>query len=198
MRLTDVDGNSLHRTTKRMYGPLIVGHCPPTVRAAVAKQIDKGSTYGCCTGVGGEAGGDDCGVAVAVPMVRFVSSGTEAVMSALRLGAWGDEAGHCGEVCGGLSRACGCDAGGGGERGVDAWASERSPGVPEATVHNTAVVPFNDLGAATELFNKIGNKIAAFLVEPICGNIGVVPPAAGHLEGLAGVVRSAWGVVDFR
>lgn len=181
-RLTDADGNS-YVDYVMSYGPLIAGHCPPAVRAAVAKQIDKGSSYGCCTESELKLAGAIANAMPHVPMVRFVNSGTEAAMSALRL-ARGvtkrDVVVKCNGGYHGHVDSMLVEAG----SGAMTHGHPSSPGVPEATTHNTATVPFNDLNAAATLFEKIGDKIAVFAVEPICGNIGVVPPIVGYLEGL--------------
>ena len=181
-RLIDADNNS-YIDYVLSYGPLIVGHAAPTVRAAVAKQIDKGSSYGCCTE------GEICLAQLIasampnVPMVRFVNSGTEAVMSAVRLAraATGrDVVVKCAGCYHGHVDALLVQAG----SGATTHGNPSSPGIPEAVTANTALVPFNDISAAASLFEKMGDKIAVFCVEPICGNIGVVPPEPGYLEGL--------------
>lgn len=180
--LTDVDGNS-YIDYVMSYGPLIAGHCPPAVRAAVAKQIDKGSSYGCCSEPELKLAGLIAEAMPNVGMTRFVNSGTEAAMSALRL-ARGvtkrDVVVKCNGGYHGHVDSMLVEAG----SGALTHGHPSSPGVPESTVHNTATVPFNDLEAAAKLFEKIGDKIAVFAVEPICGNIGVVPPLPGYLEGL--------------
>jgi glutamate-1-semialdehyde 2,1-aminomutase len=153
-RLTDVD-NHAYVDYVLSYGPLILGHCPQPVRAAVAKQIDKGSSYGCCSEYEITLAKAIAEAMPHVPMVRFVNSGTEAAMSAIRLA-----------------------------RGATTHGHPSSPGIPEGITHNTALVPFNDLDAAAKLFERVGDKIAVFALEPICGNIGVVPPLPGYLQGL--------------
>jgi glutamate-1-semialdehyde 2,1-aminomutase len=181
-RITDVDGNG-YIDYVMSYGPLIAGHCPPGVRAAVAKQIDKGSSYGCCTESESRLAGMIAAAMPHVPMTRFVNSGTEATMSALRLARGSthrDLFVKCNGGYHGHADAMLVDAG----SGATTHGHPSSPGVTEATAHNTATVPFNDLAAATALFEKLGDKIAVFAVEPICGNIGVVPPVPGYLEGL--------------
>lgn len=181
-RLTDVDGNN-YIDYVMSYGPLIAGHCPPTVRAAVAKQIDKGSSYGCCS---------EAEVCLArmvaqampnVPMIRFVNSGTEATMSAIRLARAATKRNVIVKVAGcyhGHADSLLVEAG----SGALTHGNPSSPGVPESVTSNTAVVPFNDIGAAAELFGKIGEQIAVFAVEPICGNIGVVLPEPQYLQGI--------------
>jgi glutamate-1-semialdehyde 2,1-aminomutase len=180
--LTDADNNT-YIDYVLSYGPLIAGHCPQPVRAAVAKQIDKGSSYGCCSESEIILARAIAEAMPNVPMVRFVNSGTEAVMSAIRLarGATRRET---------IIKCYGCyhghvdallvQAG----SGATTHGHPSSPGVPESVTQATALVPFNDLAAAAELFEKIGSSIAAFILEPICGNIGVVPPLPGYLEGI--------------
>ncbi|HVX86232.1 MAG TPA: glutamate-1-semialdehyde 2,1-aminomutase [Phycisphaerae bacterium] len=181
-RLTDVDNNT-YIDYVMSYGPLIAGHCPPSVRAAVAKQIDKGSSYGCCSETEIQLASQIAEAMPHVPMVRFVNSGTEATMSALRLarGATGrDVIVKCAGCYHGHADMLLVQAG----SGATTHGHPSSPGVPESTTLNTAIIPYNDVDAAAALFEKIGDKIAALIIEPICGNIGVVPPAAGYLEGV--------------
>ncbi len=181
-RLTDVDGNN-YIDYVLSYGPLIAGHCPPAVRAAVAKQMDKGSSYGCCSEAELVLANAIAAAMPHVPMVRFVNSGTEAVMSAIRLARGAthrDVIVKCAGCYHGHADAMLVQAG----SGATTHGQPSSPGIPESTTLNTAIVPFNDLDAAANLFEKIGDKIAAFLIEPICGNVGVIPPLPGYLEGL--------------
>jgi len=181
-RLTDVDDN--HYIDYVMsYGPLIAGHCPPTVRAAVAKQIDKGSSYGCCSESEVKLAATIADALPHVPMIRFVNSGTEAAMSAIRLARGATKRDIIVKTSGGYHGHVDSllvEAG----SGATTHGHPSSPGIPDSVTHNTAIVPFNDLKAAAEIFDKLGNKIALFAVEPICGNIGVVPPLPGYLEGL--------------
>ena len=169
-RLTDVDGNQ-YTDYVLSYGPLIAGHCPPTVRAAVAKQIDKGSSYGCCSELEVKLAGMIAESLPHVPMVRFVSSGTEAVMSALRLARGAtkrDIVVTCAGGYHGHADAMLVEAG----SGALTHGHPSSPGVPEATVHTTALVPFNDLKAATELFGKIGERLRRFWWSRSAGTLG--------------------------
>ncbi len=181
-RLIDADNNS-YIDYVLSYGPLIAGHAPPTVRAAVAKQIDKGSSYGCCTEQETRLAGMIASAMPNVPMVRFVNSGTEAVMSAIRLarGATGRE---------GIVKCAGCyhghvdallvQAG----SGATTHGSPSSPGIPASVTSHTTLVPYNDIAAATAAFEKLGGTLAVFCVEPVCGNMGVVPPEPGYLQAL--------------
>jgi glutamate-1-semialdehyde 2,1-aminomutase len=181
-RLTDVDGN-LYIDYVLSYGPLIVGHCAQPVRAAVAKQIDKGSSYGLSTEAEVHLAGMIGRFMPGVEMVRFVNSGTEAVMSAIRLARAAtkrDVIVKCAGCYHGHVDAVLVQAG----SGATTHGMPSSPGIPESVTANTELVAYNDLAGATVLFDKMGDRIAAFLVEPICGNIGVVLPEAGYLEGL--------------
>ncbi|HEY4328771.1 MAG TPA: glutamate-1-semialdehyde 2,1-aminomutase [Phycisphaerae bacterium] len=191
-RLTDVD-NNVYIDYVMSYGPLIAGHCPQPVRAAVVKQIDKGSSYGCCTESESKLAAAIAAAMPNVPMLRFVNSGTEATMSAIRLARGAAVIAAAG---GGTSKreiivkCAGCyhghvdamlvQAG----SGATTHGHPSSPGIPESVTQNTALVPYNDLPAATALFEKIGSQIAGFMLEPVCGNIGVVPPAPGYLQGV--------------
>ncbi|MCL2639442.1 MAG: glutamate-1-semialdehyde 2,1-aminomutase [Phycisphaerales bacterium] len=180
--LIDVDGNS-YIDYVMSYGPLIAGHCPPPVRAAVAKQIDKGSSYGCCTEAELKLAKIIAAAMPNVPMIRFVNSGTEATMSAIRLArgitkrdliikCHGCYHGHVDSLL--------IDAG----SGATTHGTPSSPGIPPSTTANTLLVPYNDLAATATIFEQNPEKIAAIILEPICGNIGVVPPLPGYLEGL--------------
>ena len=181
-RLIDIDGNS-YLDYVMSYGPLIAGHCPPTVRAAVAKQIDKGSSYGCCSELEVRLAEKVIKALPAVEMVRFVNSGTEATMSALRLarGATGrDVIVKCAGCYHGHVDALLVQAG----SGATTHGNPSSPGVPASITANTAIVPYNDLAAAQAVFEQLPGAIAAFVVEPVCGNMGVVLPEPGYLQGL--------------
>jgi len=184
-RLTDVDNNS-YLDYVLSYGPLIAGHCPQPVRAAVTKQIDKGSSYGCCSELEIRLATLIASAMPNVPMVRFVNSGTEAAMSAIRLAR---------AAGGGAKKDIIIKTAGGYHGHADAFLIEAgsgamthghpsSPGVPEAVAGSTALVPYNDLTAVAEVLQKLSGRVAAIIVEPICGNIGVVPPLPGYLDGL--------------
>ena len=182
VRLIDADNNS-YIDYVMSYGPLIAGHAPATVRAAVAKQMDKGSSYGCSSELEIRLAQQIAAAMPNVPMVRFVNSGTEAVMSALRLARGAtkrDVVVKCAGCYHGHVDSMLVLAG----SGATTHGHPSSPGVPESVTANTAIVPYNDLDAAAALFKDIGSKIAVFALEPICGNVGVVAPKPGYLEGL--------------
>ena len=180
--LTDVDGNN-YVDYVMSYGPLIAGHAHPAVRAAVAKQISRGSSFGCCSELEITLATFIAGVMPGVPMVRFVNSGTEAVTSALRLarGATGRPLiVKCAGCYHGHVDALLVQAG----SGATTHGQPSSPGIPDAVINNTLLVPFNDAAAAEAVFSQHGGQIAAMIVEPILGNIGVVLPEAGYLARL--------------
>ena len=181
-RLIDADNNS-YIDYVLSYGPLIAGHAPATVRAAVAKQMDKGSSYGCCSEGEVRLAQQIASAMPNVPMIRFVNSGTEATMSAIRLARGAtkrDVVVKCAGCYHGHVDSLLVQAG----SGATTHGHPSSPGVPESVTANTAIVPYNDIDAAAKVFEAIGVKIAVFAIEPICGNIGVVAPKAGYLEGL--------------
>ncbi len=180
--VTDIDGNR-YIDYVGSYGPMIVGHANDRVVAALSKAIGKGTSFGAPT---------ECETALAtkiisalpgVEMVRFVNSGTEAAMSAIRLAraATGRDivikcvGNYHGHVDGLL-----VDAG----SGALTLGHPSSPGVPAATAAKTVSVQYNDLGGAREAFERFSGQVACFVVEPVAGNMGVVPPVAGYLEGL--------------
>jgi glutamate-1-semialdehyde 2,1-aminomutase len=181
-RLTDVDGRT-YLDFLGSWGPLVLGHAAPPVVEALQEAIRRGTSYGAPTA--GEVELADL-IRRAVPsmeMLRLVSSGTEAAMSALRLarGATGRdlvvkfEGCYHGHVDSLLVKA----GSGGATFGVP-----DSLGVPGALAALTATVPFNDLDAVRRLFAARGGEVAAVVVEPVAGNMGVVPPAEGFLPGL--------------
>jgi glutamate-1-semialdehyde 2,1-aminomutase len=180
--LIDADGNR-YVDLMLSWGPLILGHAHPEVLAAVIEAAERGMTYGAPTELELRLAERVIASFPGMQMVRFVSSGTEAVMSAVRLARAatrrtlilkfdGCYHGHSD----GLLAAAGS--------GVATLGLPDSPGVTPATVADTLVVSYNDLAAVQTLFASRGSEIAALLVEPVAGNMGVVPPLPGFLPGL--------------
>jgi glutamate-1-semialdehyde 2,1-aminomutase len=181
-RVIDVDGNS-YIDYVASYGPLIAGHQNERVVAALSKAIGRGTSFGMPTVWETELAQRIAGAVPSVEMVRFVNSGTEAAMSAIRLAraATGrDLVVKCIGCYHGHADGLLVEAGSGAlTLGVPA-----TPGIPQAVAAATVTVHYNDLDAARAVFEKYPGQIACFMVEPVAGNMGVVPPADGYLEGL--------------
>ena len=180
--LVDLDGNR-YLDMVLAYGPLILGHLPPAVVEALQGQLTRAEALGGPSELEVELAEEVARRMPAVEMLRLTSSGTEAAMGAVRLAraATGRDLilkfdgcyhGHADS----LLAAAGS--------GVATLAIPGSPGVPAGTVADTLVAPFNDLEGVTELFSGQGEQVAAVIVEPVAGNMGVVPPEPGFLEGL--------------
>src|ERR1700722_3435933 len=170
----DLDGNS-YIDYVGSYGPLIVGHANERVVASLAKAIGKGTSYGAPTESETELAGEIVAAMPAIEMVRFVNSGTESVMSAIRLAraATGrDKIVKCIGCYHGHSDALLVQAG----SGALTLGTPSSPGVPASTPANPILAPYTDSEAAKKIFAEHGKQIACFVVEPVAGNMGVVPP----------------------
>ncbi len=185
--LVDADGNR-YLDLVLSWGPLILGHAHPEVIAAVVDAAGRGTTFGAPTELELRLAERVTATFPSIEMVRFVSSGTEAAMSAVRLAraATGRRA---------IVKFDGCYHGhadpllASAGSGVATLGLPDSPGVTAATVADTLVVPFNDLPSVEALFSARGEEIAAVLVEPVAGNMGVVPPVPGFLQGLRSLTR---------
>jgi glutamate-1-semialdehyde 2,1-aminomutase len=180
--LTDIDGNS-YIDYVGSYGPMIVGHANERVVSALSKAIGRGTSYGAPTEAETRLAALIVSALPSVEMIRFVSSGTEAAMSAIRLARAASKRDlivKCAGCYHGHSDGLLIEAG----SGALTLGTPSSPGVPKAIAADTLSVPYNDLAAAQAVFEKYSGKIACFAVEPIAGNMGLVPPAPGYLQGL--------------
>src|SRR5438309_3139980 len=191
----DEDGNR-YIDMVLAYGPHILGHGHPAVRAALSAQLEQGTALGGPTALEVELAQRVVDAVPSMEMVRFVNSGTEATMSALRLAraATGrDVIVKCAGGYHGHADALLADAG----SGMATLGIPSSPGVPAAAAADTAVVAYNDIAAMEALFAGNGERIAAVIVEPVAGNMGCVPPAAGYLEGLRALTTAHGALLVF-
>ncbi|TDI94503.1 MAG: glutamate-1-semialdehyde-2,1-aminomutase [Caldithrix sp.] len=193
--LIDVDGNR-YVDYVGSWGPMLIGHAHPQIINAVRTALSKGTSYGAPTEVEVELAEMVIDAVPSVEMVRFVNSGTEATMSALRLARAytkrdkivkfeGCYHGHADMLL--------VQAG----SGVTTLGLPDSPGVPDSAVADTLVAQFNNLDSVQNLFEQNPAEIAAIIVEPIAGNMGVVPPQAGFLEGLRKIAGAGGALLVF-
>ncbi|MCL5265916.1 MAG: glutamate-1-semialdehyde 2,1-aminomutase [Chloroflexi bacterium] len=181
-RVFDVDGNEFIDYVCS-WGPLILGHSPASLVEALKSAAEKGTSYGAPTELETVLAKMVVEAFPSIEMVRFVSSGTEATMSAIRLARAFTGAEK-------IIKFDGCYHGHGdgvlvkAGSGVLTLGAPDSPGVPIAAAQNTISVPYNDLRAAQQAFELHRTEIAAAIVEPVAGNMGVVLPKSGFLEGL--------------
>jgi len=190
--LFDEDGNR-YVDYVGSWGPLILGHRHPAVVQALKKQMELGLTFGAPTEKEGELAGLITELVPSIDSVRLVNSGTEATMSAIRLarGFTGRdkilkfEGCYHGHVDSLLVKA---------GSGALTLGSPDSLGVPQSTSSETYVLPYNDLDSVDSLFVQSGKEIACVIIEPVAGNMNLVPPGPGYLEGLRALCNQ-FGVV---
>ncbi len=181
-RLTDADGNEFIDYVGS-WGPMILGHRHPAVVEALTEAMANGTSFGAPTEMEIELAQLVVNAVPSVAMVRMVNSGTEATMSAIRLarGATGRDLLVKFDGCyHGHADALLVDAG----SGVATLAIAGSSGVPQSFIEKTLSLPFNDIPALETLMTAKGDQLAAVIVEPVAGNMGMVPPAPGFLERL--------------
>ena len=193
--LYDVDGNK-YVDYICSWGPLLLGHQPEAVSKAVMTALTKGSTYGAPTGIEVEMAKKIVDAVPSVEMVRMVSSGTEATMSALRLAR-----GYTGRNK--IVKFEGCYHGHADHllikagSGALTFGVPSSPGVPESIASETLTAQYNDIDSVKALFAQYPGQIAAVIVEPIAGNMGLVLPKEGFLEGLREVTAEHGALLIF-
>jgi glutamate-1-semialdehyde 2,1-aminomutase len=194
-RVYDIDGQE-YIDYVCSWGPLIVGHAHPRVVAAIQETAAKGTSFGAPTLVETQMAKLVTERVPSMDIVRMVNSGTEATMSALRLARGytkrnkilkfeGSYHGHADAL---LIKA---------GSGVATLGLPDSPGVPDSVAGNTIAVPYNDLEAVRLAFDRYGEEIAAIIVEPVAGNMGVVLPLPGFLEGLREITRTYGALLIF-
>ena len=181
-RVEDEDGHT-YIDYVGSWGPMILGHAHPEVIDAVQRAAAEGTSFGAPTALEVAMAEKVCALVPGVDVVRMVNSGTEATMSAVRLAR-----GFTGRDK--IVKFSGCYHGHGDSfliqagSGVTTLGLPDSPGVTKGTAADTLTARFNDLDAVETLFRDNADAIAAVIVEPVAGNMGCVPPAAGFLEGL--------------
>src|SRR6202047_1850586 len=170
------------------WGAMLLGHAHPEVTKAISKQAERGTSFGATTELEVELATLITSAVPFIEKIRFVSSGTEGTMSALRLARGvtkrdllvkfeGNYHGHSDSF---LSQS---------GSGLATLGIAECPGVPQALAALTLNVPYNDLNAVERLFTRHLNRIAAIIVEPVAANMGVVLPEAGFLAGLREILR---------
>lgn len=189
-RVRSVDGR-LYTDYCCSWGAMILGHANRELTATLSEQAAKGTTFGIATENEVVFAERLCSLVSGMDKVRAVNSGTEAVMSAVRLarGATGRDLIVKFDGCyHGHSDSMLVKAGSG---VLTAGGASSSAGVPEDVARHTVSLPYNDIDSAREFFGRCGDLVAAVIVEPVAGNMGLVPPADGFLAGLRSLTRSS-------
>lgn len=194
-KIYDIDGNE-YIDYVLSWGPLILGHRNPKVIDAIHSVVDRGTSFGASTLEENRLAQLVIDRVPSIEKVRMVSSGTEATLDTLRLARGftgknkiikfeGNYHGHSDSL---LIKA---------GSGVATLGLPDSPGVPEGTAKYTITVPYNDLEAVQYAFDQFGDDIAAVIVEPVAGNMGVVPPVEGFLQGLRKITTDNQALLIF-
>ena len=194
-RLYDVDGNA-YIDYVMSWGPLIHGHAPPGLANAVARAARKGTSYGAPSALETELGERVRRLMPSIERIRFVSSGTEAAMSAVRVARAATTREKIVKFAGcyhGHADAFLVQAG----SGALTLGVPTSPGVTRAAAADTLLADYNDLASVHRVFDANRDQIAALIVEPIAGNMGVVPPADGFLRALREVCDANGALLIF-
>jgi glutamate-1-semialdehyde 2,1-aminomutase len=190
--VVDADGNEFIDYVLA-YGPHILGHQPSRVVAAIRAQLERGVAYGHTVELEVELAERIVDAVESVEMIRFVTSGTEAAMSAVRLARAATGRDRIVKFAGGYhghADALLAEAG----SGIATLGIPGSRGVPAAAVAGTVVLPYNDREMFAQLLEREGEQIAAVIVEPVAGNMGCVPPEPGFLDELRSGT-SKWGAL---
>ena len=193
--MLDTEGRA-YRDYVGSWGPMILGHADPDVTSAIYEAVSRSCSYGAPCLAETELAELIRGKFPSIEKIRFVNSGTEATMTALRLARafTGRER---------IIKFAGCYHGHSDSLLVEAGSGAltlgvpTSPGITAANASGTTVVPFNSIEAVTRVFEECGGDIAAVIVEPWAGNMGLVPPIPGFLDALAGLSKDAGALLIF-
>ncbi len=194
-KVWDIDGNE-YIDYVSSWGPLILGHADDRILNAISKAAANGTSFGAPTAIETEMAKLICDMVPSIDQVRMVNSGTEATMSALRLAR-----GYTKREL--VVKFSGCYHGHADSFLIKAGSGAitlglpDSPGVTAATAKDTLTAEYNNLNSVRELFAAKGNEIAAIIVEPVAGNMGVIPPAEGFLKGLREVADEFGALLIF-
>ncbi len=194
-RIYDMDGNQFIDYVGS-WGPMILGHRHPQVIEAIKAVLERGTSFGAPTDLEVRLAQMVVEAIPSIEMVRMVNSGTEATMSAIRLarGVTGRERIVKFDGCyHGHADALLVEAG----SGIATLGIPGSPGVPASLVENTLSLPYNDIETVKSVFSMHGDRIACIIVEPVAGNMGLVPPVAGFLETLRELATRSGSILIF-
>ncbi|GEN85527.1 glutamate-1-semialdehyde 2,1-aminomutase [Oceanobacillus sojae] len=194
-KITDIDGNT-YIDYVLSWGPLILGHADERVTGSLKEVVEKGTSFGAPSLLENKLAKLVIDRVPSIEMVRMVNSGTEATMSAIRLARGytdrdliikfeGSYHGHGDSL---LIKA---------GSGVATLGLPDSPGVPANIAKSTITVPYNDMDSLKLAFEHYGDKIAAVIMEPVCGNMGVVPPKEGFLKGVREITKENGSLLIF-
>lgn len=194
-KISDIDGNE-YIDYVLSWGPLILGHADPRVVDKLKEIVENGTSFGAPTLLENDLAKLVIERVPSIEMVRMVNSGTEATMSALRLARGytgrdkilkfvGNYHGHGDSL---LIKA---------GSGVATLGLPDSPGVPHSVAQHTITVPYNDMASVQYAFDQFGDDIAAVIIEPVSGNMGVVPPQAGFLQNLRDITEKNGSLLIF-
>lgn len=181
-RIYDIDGNE-YLDYVGSWGPMVVGHANPQVVAAIQVAAERGTSYGAPTEIETRLAEKVCEIMPSIEMIRMVNSGTEATMSALRLARGYTKREKIVKFTGcyhGHHDSLLVKAG----SGLATFGVPDSPGVPKGVAESTITVPFNDIEALQAVIDEVGDEIAAVIIEPVAGNMGLVLPKDGYLRRL--------------
>ncbi|MFV8828734.1 glutamate-1-semialdehyde 2,1-aminomutase [Alkalihalobacterium sp. APHAB7] len=194
-RIYDIDGNE-YIDYVLSWGPLILGHADEQVVEALKKSVEKGTSFGAPSELETKLAKLVIDRVPSIEVVRMVNSGTEATMSALRLAR-----GYTGRNK--IIKFEGCYHGHGDSllikagSGVATLGLPDSPGVPESVAQNTLTVPYNDIESLKLAYEKFGDDVAAVILEPVAGNMGVVRPEPGFLEAVREITHAHGSLLIF-